>query len=53
MRCPGCDRGVKGQKTTLEQPYQYVESGLGNVFLVGVTLYAGVSAEKNSLKSRK
>ena len=39
MRCPGCDRGLKGQKTTLEQPYQYVESGLAHVFLVGVTLY--------------
>jgi len=40
MRCPGCDRDLKGQKTTLKQPYQYVESGLDNVFLVGVTLYA-------------
>ena len=39
MRCPGCDRDLKGRKTILERPYQYVESGLDNVFLVGVTLH--------------
>ena len=39
MRCPICDRDLKGEKTTLGHPYQYVESGLENVFLIGATLY--------------
>ncbi len=39
MRCPGCNRNLKGQKTTLGHPYQYVESGLEHVFLVGAILY--------------
>lgn len=36
-RCPEC--GGKLERTKAGQPYQYLESGLKNVYLEGITLY--------------
>jgi len=38
MNCYECGTALIPEKSTFEKPYRFIESGLDNVYLVGVTL---------------
>ncbi len=39
MRCSKCGTALVPERTTIEKPYRFVESGLSNIYLAGVTLH--------------
>lgn len=46
--CHSCNRAYEVWKSSFEQPYHYLESGLSHVFLVGVTVYSCPNCELQS-----
>ena len=53
MKCPKCGGALVPERTTIEKPYRFVESGLSNIYLVGVTLHHCASCREYDLEIPK
>ena len=53
MKCLTCGGALVPERTTLEKPYRFMESGLSNIYLAGVTLHHCASCREYDVEIPK
>ena len=53
MKCQKCGATLVSERTTIEKPYRFVESGLSNIYLAGVTLHHCASCREYDVEIPK